>query len=207
MKFASYKAKEILLFWFGENIPYDEQSAIEERARQVWFAQSEKIDQEIRKRFEPDLEAVTEPMVEEIEDILEKLAMIILVDQFSRNIFREDSRAFVRDHLGLKLAKQMVAQNEDMKLKPFQRFFVYLPLEHSEDQKDQEVSVAKFKKLSGEVPKKVRGIYQSFLDYAIKHKVIIDKFGRYPHRNEALGRKSTKEELEFLKEPSSHFGR
>ena len=207
MKFTSERAREILLFWFGEDILYGKESAIGERAKQVWFAQSDEIDQEIRRRFEPDLEAVTEEMLEEIEDILEKLAMIILVDQFSRNIFREDSRAFLRDDLGLKLAKQMLGKNEDMKLKPFQRFFVYLPLEHSENQQDQEVSVAKFKTLCDEVPKEVREIYQSFLDYAIKHKVIIDRFGRYPHRNEALGRKSTKEELEFLKEPGSHFGK
>ncbi len=207
MKFTSHRAKEILLFWFGENISYDEEPAIEERAKQVWFAQSDEIDQEIRRRFEHDLNAVTEDMLEGIQDISEKLAMIILVDQFSRNVFREDSRAFTRDHLGLKLAKQMVGKNEDMKLKPFERFFVYLALEHSENQEDQKVSVAKFKKLCGEVPKKSRGIYQSFLDYAIKHKVIIDRFGRYPHRNEALGRKSTPEELEFLKEPGSHFGK
>ena len=131
--------------------------------------------------------------------------MIILVDQFSRNMFREDSRAFTRDRLGLKLAKQMVGKNEDMELKPFERFFVYLPLEHSENEEDQELSVAKFKKLCDDVPKKVRGIYQIFLDYAVKHKVIIDRFARFPHRNEILGRKSTKEELQFLKEPDSRF--
>ncbi len=205
MRFTTQKANEILLFWFGENISYDEEAAIGERANQVWFAQTEEVDQEIRKRFGPDLEAVTEDMLEEVEDISEELAMIILVDQFSRNMFREESRAFARDHLGLKLAKQMVDKNEDMKLKPFERVFVYLALEHSENQEDQKVSVAKFKKLCDEVPKKVRGTYQSFLDYAMKHKVIIDRFGRYPHRNEALGRKSTTEELEFLKQPGSHF--
>jgi len=207
MKFSSQKAREILLFWFGKNISYSEEPAIEKRAKQVWFAQSEEVDQEIRKRFEPDLEAVTEGMLEEIKDISEKLAMIVLVDQFSRNIFREDSKAFARDHLGLKLAKKMVGKNEDMKLRPFERFFVYLPLEHSEKQEDQEASVAKFKKLRDDAPEKVRGIYKSSLDYAIKHKVIIDRFGRFPHRNEALGRESTKEELEFLKEPDSSFGK
>ncbi len=205
MKFMARRAKEILLFWFGENMSYDEEAAIEERAKKVWFAQTKEVDQEIRERFEHDLEDVTEDMLKGIQDISEKLAMIILLDQFSRNMFRDDSRAFARDRLGLKLAKQMVDKNEDMKLKPSERVFVYLALEHSENQEDQKVSVVKFKKLCDEVPKKVRGIYQAFLDYAIKHKVIIDRFGRYPHRNEALGRKSTKEELEFLKEPGSHF--
>lgn len=205
MKSTARRTKEILLFWFGESISYDEEATIEERAKQVWFAQTDEVDREIRRRFEHDSRDMTEDMLEGIQDISEKLAMIILVDQFSRNMFREDSRAFARDHLGLKLAKQMVDKNEDMKLKPFERVFVYLALEHSENQEDQELSVAKFRELCDEVPKKVRGIYQTFLDYAMKHKVIIDRFGRYPHRNEALGRKSTTEELEFLKQPGSHF--
>lgn len=143
--------------------------------------------------------------MDEIRDTSEKLAMIILVDQFSRNMFRESPKAFPRDHLGLRLAKQMVSRNEDLKLKAVERGFVYLPLEHSEDREDQKLSVKKFKELHGQVPQKVKKIYQVFLDYAIKHKVIIDRFARFPHRNEILGRKSTTEELEFLKQPGSHF--
>ena len=205
MKFTSRKAKEILSFWFGEDISYDEEIVLKERVEHFWFTENETLDRQIRKRFKQDLEAVTDNIVNEIRDTSEKLAMMILLDQFSRNMFRESAQAFARDHLALRLAKEMVNRNEDTKLKPVERVFVYLPLEHSEDQEDQKLSVKKFKELHRQVAQEMRKVYQVFLDYAIKHKVIIDRFGRFPHRNEILGRKSTTEELEFLKQRDSHF--
>ncbi len=205
IKFTSRKAREILSFWFGEDISYDEKIVLKERVEHFWFTENEKLDGEIRKRFKQDLEAVTDNIVNEIRDTSEKLAMMILLDQFSRNMFRESAQAFARDHLALRLAKEMVDRNEDMKLKPVERVFVYLPLEHSEDQADQKLSVKKFKGLQRQVAQELRKVYQVFLDYAMKHKVIIDRFGRFSHRNEMLGRKSTTEELEFLKQPCSHF--
>ncbi len=205
IKFTSRKAKEILSFWFGEDISYDEEIVLKERVEHFWFTENEKLDGQIRKRFKEDLEAVTNNIVNEIRDTSEKLAMIILVDQLSRNMFRESARAFARDHMALRLAKEMVNRNEDTKPKPVERVFVYLPLEHSEDQEDQKLSVKKFKELHRQVAQEMRKVYQVFLDYAIKHKVIIDRFGRFPHRNEILGRKSTTEELEFLKQRDSHF--
>ncbi len=205
MKFSSDKVKEILSFWFGENISYDEEVALKERVEHFWFTENKKLDRRIRRIFKQDLEAVKETALDGLCDTHAKLAMIILVDQFSRNMFRQSSEAFARDHLALRLAKEMVSRNEDLKLKPVERSFVYLPLEHSEDQEDQGLSVKKFKELHKQVPQKVKKVYQVFLDYAIKHKVIIDRFARFPHRNETLGRKSTTEELEFLKQPGSHF--
>lgn len=205
IKFTSRKAKEILSFWFGEDISYDKKIVLKERVEHFWFTENETLDRQIRKRFKQDLEAVTDNIVNEIRDISEKLAIMVLMDQFSRNMFRESTQAFARDHLALRLAKEMVNRNEDTKLKPVERVFVYLPLEHSEDQEDQKLSVKKFKELHRQVAQELRKVYQVFLDYAIKHKVIIDRFGRFPHRNEILGRKSTTEELEFLKQPGSHF--
>jgi len=130
MKFTSRKAKEILSFWFGEDISYDEEIVLKERVEHFWFTENETLDRQIRKRFKQDLEAVTNNIVNEIRDTCEKLAMIILVDQFSRNMFRESPRAFSRDHMALRLAKEMVNRNEDTNLKPVERVFVYLQLEH-----------------------------------------------------------------------------
>ena len=205
MKFSSDKVKEILSFWFGEDISYDEKVVLKERVEHFWFTENKKLDRQIRKIFKQDLEAVRETALDGLRDTHTKLAMIILVDQFSRNMFRQSSEAFARDHLALRLAKEMVSGNEDSRLEPVERSFVYLPLEHSEDRKDQKLSVKKFKELHRQVPQKVKKVYQVFLDYAIKHKVIIDRFARFPHRNEILGRKSTTEELEFLEQPDSHF--
>ena len=205
MKFSSDKVKEILSFWFGEDISYDEKVVLKERVEHFWFTENKKLDRQIRKIFKQDLEAVRETALDGLRDTHTKLAMIILVDQFSRNMFRQSSEAFARDHLALRLAKEMVSGNEDSRLEPVERSFVYLPLEHSEDRKDQKLSVKKFKELHRQVPQEVKKVYQVFLDYAIKHKVIIDRFARFPHRNEILGRKSTTEELEFLEQPDSHF--
>lgn len=205
MRFTARKARDILLFWFEKDMSYGEEAVIRERVKRFWFTENEKLDREIRKRFKQDLEAVTKDTLNETRDIFRKLAMIILVDQFSRNMFREDPGAFAQDHLALKVTKEMIGRNEDMKLKPVERVFVYLPLEHSENREDQTLSVRKFKELYRQVPEKLKKVYQVFLDYAIKHEVIIDTFGTFPHRNEILGRTSTTQELEFLKQPDSHF--
>ena len=205
MKFSSDKVKEILSFWFGEDISYDEEVVLRERVEHFWFTENKKLDRQIRRMFRQDLEAVKETTLDGLRDTHAKLAMIILVDQFSRNIFRESPEAFARDHLALRLGKEMVSRNEDLKLKPVERSFVYLPLEHSEDGEDQKLSVKKFKELHRQVPQELKKLYQVFLDYAIKHKAIIDRFARFPHRNEILGRKSTSEELQFLRQPGSHF--
>ncbi len=205
MKFSSDKVKEILSFWFGEDISYDEEVVLRERVEHFWFTENKKLDRQIRRMFRQDLEAVKETTLDGLRDTHAKLAMIILVDQFSRNIFRESPEAFTRDLLALRLGKEMVNRNEDLKLKPVEQVFVYLPLEHSEDGEDQKLSVKKFKELHRQVPQELKKLYQVFLDYAIKHKAIIDRFARFPHRNEILGRKSTSEELQFLRQPGSHF--
>lgn len=124
-----------------------------------------------------------------------RLAEIIVLDQFSRNVFRDTPRAFAADSQALTLAQEAVRVKADADLNPVERSFLYMPYMHSESALIHELALELYKK---------NGI-QSNLDFEIKHKEIIDRFGRYPHRNEILGRISTEEELEFLQQPGSHF--
>lgn len=196
---------EVLSYWFGDDISYDQAPSIVDRIQNVWFAGRDDVDNEIRKRFADDIAGVTEETLSQLNSSRDKLAVIILLDQFPRNIFRESSEAFAKDHMALKLAKELIRSNEDVELEPIQRVFVYLALEHAENVEDQSLSVKKYEELLEEVDEGLKSIYESFLEYAIRHKVIIDRFGRFPHRNEILGRESTKEEIEFLKQPGSSF--
>lgn len=196
---------EVLSYWFGDDISYDQAPSIVDRIQNVWFAGSDDVDNEIRNRFADDIAGVTEETLSQLSSSRDKLAVIILLDQFPRNIFRESSEAFATDHMALRLAKELIRTNEDMELEPIQRVFVYLALEHAEDVEDQSLSVKKYEELLEEVDEGLKSIYEGFLKFAIRHKVIIDRFGRFPHRNELLGRESTKEEIEFLKQPGSSF--
>jgi uncharacterized protein (DUF924 family) len=123
------------------------------------------------------------------------LAEIIVLDQFSRNIFRDTPQAFSSDALALALAQEAISQGKDQELTPEQRSFLYMPYMHSESLKIHDIAVELYKK---------NGI-QNNLEFEIKHRDIIAKFGRYPHRNAILGRESTPEEIEFLKQPGSGF--
>jgi len=130
------------------------------------------------------------------------LARILLLDQFTRNIFRGTPRAFAGDAQALSLAASLVSAGRDKNLSPWQRCFAYLPFEHSESLLEQERSVALFAALRREVQ---TGAFDSACDYVLRHREIIARFGRFPHRNAILGRESTAEEIEFLKQPGSSF--
>ena len=123
------------------------------------------------------------------------LAEIIILDQFSRNLYRDDERAFACDELALDAAKEALVKGFDQALSETGRVFMYLPFEHSEAMEDQETSVKLYAKLTD----------RTYLEWAERHKAAIDRFGRYPHRNAVLGRESTVEELAFLKEDGSTF--
>jgi len=124
-----------------------------------------------------------------------RLAEIIVLDQFSRNIYRGTARAFAQDSLALALAQEAISQDLDKQLSPEQRSFLYMPFMHSESKLIHEFALKLFQRLGN----------QANLEYEIKHKIIIDRFGRYPHRNQILGRESTEEELSFLTQPDSSF--
>lgn len=176
--------QEILNFWFAsETQPH-------------WFAQSTDFDQTLEKRFKTVLHSAAQSELWHWRSSIEgRLAEIIVLDQFSRNIFRDTPFAFAQDPLALALAQEAVNQGLDQQLTPEQRAFLYLPFMHSESPQIHQYALKLFEDLGNPLN----------LDFEKKHKVIIDRFGRYPHRNAILGRASTAEELEFLTQPNSSF--
>ena len=173
------------------------------KSRPEWFRKDAAFDLLIRERFGDRIEqALAGGFLEWDGEPRGALARIILLDQFTRNMFRGTARAFAGDAQALKLATELVASGRDKNLDPWQRWFAYLPFEHSESLIEQERSVALYTALARETQAPA---FDSALDYAGKHRVIIARFGRFPHRNAILGRLSTAEESEFLKQPGSSF--
>jgi uncharacterized protein (DUF924 family) len=185
----------VLAFWFGRE---GEEGYGE--FREAWFSRDSDFDREIRDRFE---DAYEETVAGELEAWKEEarscLALILVLDQFPRNMFRGDARMYAADESALAAARYAVERAYDRELSPFQRMFMYLPFEHSEDLEAQRFSVELFRMLAEETAS------EDILVYAVQHLRIIERFGRFPHRNEILGRRSTSEEAEFLKEPGSSF--
>jgi uncharacterized protein (DUF924 family) len=193
----------ILEYWFGslqtgEVYP-------KEKSKQ-WFGGGDDIDKEIRNRFEAQVIAATKNELDNWKETPRgRLALIILVDQFTRNIYRGTPEAFAYDHIAQELTLEGLSQEHDLALLPIERVFFYLPLEHSENIEIQEMSVLKFHAILPNVPPEQVVHFISFEDYAWRHYEIIAKFGRFPHRNEILNRESTPEEIEFLKDPNASF--
>lgn len=189
------KAQEILDFWFGDTTGF----------RQEWFRKDPTYDAKIRAQFGEDLERAIQGEYDDWAETPQgRLALIILLDQFSRNLFRGSPKSWSQDPKSLDLTLKGIDAGHDKKLTLNQRFFFYLPLQHAEDPDMQDLSIAQYKGLSEEYPDP-DSIAHNGLDYAHRHQVIIERFGRYPHRNEIMGRESTPEEVEFLKGPNSSF--
>ncbi|MEO0934842.1 MAG: DUF924 family protein [Cyanobacteria bacterium J06641_2] len=191
----SQKANEILDFWFGSRDEPDYG-----KPKKVWFAKEPEFDEEIRRRFLTDYEKAAAGNLDEWKDSPDNcLALILLLDQFPRNIFRENPQAFATDWEALSTAHQAIAQGFDRKLLNVQRWFVYLPFVHSENIEHQRQAVKLFQKLSADRDS------ASAIENAIRHRSVIERFGRFPHRNLILGRPSNPEEKEFLKQPGARF--
>ena len=187
-------AVRTLEFWFGAP-----GSAEFGRPRDFWFSKSAATDALIRDRFGDAVEKALRAELHWADcGARGTLALILLLDQFTRNIFRDGARAFAGDAAALALAKRLVADRRDRQLTPLERWFVYLPFEHSERIEDQNESLRLFGELAQQ------GLAEPLL-WARKHHDVVARFGRYPHRNEALGRISTAEEIEFLRQPGSRF--
>jgi uncharacterized protein (DUF924 family) len=187
----------ILSFWFGDS---PEESSYEQR-RKLWFRKRPELDAEIRQRFADVYEQAAVGELDPWQQAPSScLALILLLDQFPRNMFRDTPQAFATDAKALEVAQQAVAQGFDQQLTPIQRIFVYLPFEHSENLAHQQRSVELMRQLSTEAPE-----LDDVFDYAVRHQEVIERFGRFPHRNSILGRQSTPEEVEFLKQPGSSF--
>lgn len=179
------KPTDILHFWFDELKPQD------------WFKKDAHLDETIRLRFLATWEKAAACELSEWRNSPEgRLAEILILDQFSRNLFRDDGRAFAADPLALALSQEAIHSGDDQKLSPQQRVFLYMPFMHSESKSIHEKAVSLFESLKG---------FETNLAFELKHKKIIDQFGRFPHRNKILGRASTPEEIEFLKQPGSSF--
>ncbi len=175
---------EIIDFWFNEL-----------EAKQ-WWQKDDALDCLIKNRFgEQHDQAIASELSHWRETAFGSLAEIIILDQFSRNIYRNKPESFAYDSMALALAQCAIVKGFDIKLTVEQRVFLYMPFMHSESKLIHQQAVSLFSDV---------GI-QSNIDFEYKHKAIIDKFGRYPHRNDVLGRESTTAELEFLKQPGSSF--
>jgi uncharacterized protein (DUF924 family) len=168
--------EEVIHYWFAELPP------------EAWFRKDAHVDDAIRDRFGALHGEIAMVRPQQLATPLECLAAVIVLDQFSRNMFRGSLRSFATDPLALAIAEHAIAAGFDEQLDPRQRWFLYMPFQHSEDPAAQARSIQLFTQLGDE----------ENLGYARRHKEIIDRFGRFPHRNAVLGRASTPEELEFV---------
>ncbi len=188
--------QDVLDFWFGAP-----RSAEFGSSRTPWFRKDPQFDALIAQRFGATVNAALAGGLRDWEATAASgLARIVVLDQFTRNMFRDTPKAFAGDALALAAAQAMVARSDDGALLPVQRAFVYLPFEHAEDLAAQQRCVDLFSALAAQHPET-----QSMLDYALRHRDVIRRFGRFPHRNAILGRASTAEELKFLERPGSGF--
>jgi uncharacterized protein (DUF924 family) len=179
----AFEYETVLHFWFEEIEPLQ------------WWKKDENFDAEIKDRFSQlHCAAIANELDSWRESSEGRLAEIIVIDQFSRNVFRDTPESFAFDGQALSLAQEAVRLKVPESLQDIQRQFLLMPYMHSESKRVHETAVFLFEKFA-----------PANLDFELKHKVIIDRFGRYPHRNSILGRESTQEEIDFLKEPNSSF--
>lgn len=174
---------EVLGFWFSELDEAD------------WWSKSEAVDLKIRARFFGLYERLVAAEGGEVTTPHAALASVLVLDQFPRNMFRDSPRAYAADPIARRLARGAVSRGFDASLRPEERLFLYLPFEHSEDRADQALSVDLISRLGRE----------DWTRYALAHQAVVDRFGRFPHRNAVLGRESTAAEIAARKEPMSSF--
>jgi len=181
-RMSDLTATAILRFWF------------EEHAKD-WFVKNPDVDAQVRTRFlAPHESAATGRCAHWADEPRSCLALVILLDQFPRNMFRGEARAFATDPQARAAAREILGRGWDRQMTQSERLFAYLPFEHSESQADQILSCELMKDFDADQ-----------LRYAIRHREIIERFGRFPHRNGILGRESTAAEIEFLAQPGSGF--
>jgi uncharacterized protein (DUF924 family) len=190
------QAQDVLDFWF---LPPDNPGYGQSRAQ--WFRKDDGFDAQIRERFDALIDAAIDGGLRAWEATPHgALARLIVLDQFTRNVYRGTPRAFAGDAQALALAVALTDAGQDRLLPPMLRAFAYLPFEHAEDLAMQARAVELFQRLSQAQPG-----FDGMLDYAERHQEVIARFGRFPHRNAILGRASTPQEVEFLRQPGSSF--
>ena len=196
-------AEEVLDFWFGQ---LDEEGRARPEVSQRWFQKSDAFDEEIRRRFEGLYEEIAAGEHREwLQSPRGRLAYVIVLDQFSRNMFRDTPKMYALDDTALEVALEGIEADEEQQLAFAERPFLYMPLMHSESLEMQERCVELFEQFRDELQGEKRERIEYNLTYAVDHLKIVERFGRFPHRNQILGRPSSEEEIEFLKQPGSSF--
>jgi len=195
---ASPLAQDVLDFWFGDGLQLDWPS---DDRQALWFGGGAEQDESIRRRFGALVDSAFAGGLADWERTPPtRLALLIVLDQFSRNVYRSQARAFAGDARAQKLVLAALAEGEDKALARVGRVFLYMPLMHAEDLALQERCVACFTGLHANSPHSLRQTLAGNLHFAIEHRDTIQRFGRFPHRNAALGRASSAEEEAFLKD-------
>ena len=191
-------SEEILAFWFGAG-PMDEPPGPDRMG--LWFQGGEEADREIRERFAEDVERARRGELNEwAETARGRLALIVLLDQFSRNLYRGSGEAFAKDAAALKLTLEGLESGQDKQLSCVEQLFFVLPLEHSEDLAMQDRMLAYMDALAKNAPEALKPMAEGARDFAQQHRSVIKRFGRFPTRNQALGRASRPEEEAHVRE-------
>lgn len=203
------EARQIREFWFGTGRLG---AATVAQRFEMWFGsgpahRQAALDEDIRKRFGALLERAARGELDSWADgPRRRLSLILLLDQFPRNIYRGSTRAFEHDAMALALALSGMQSGADAALDPIERMFFYMPLQHAESLDVQDESVAAFRRLVSEAPEGLQQTFEASLDSAMKHRELVRRFGRFPHRNAVLGRASTPDELAYLASGAERFG-
>ena len=200
---GSADARAVIDWWIGVP-PYDADWL---QARQaLWFGAAAQADAHIREHFGPSIAAAADGQLDGWgARPVDWLALLVLLDQFPRNLYRNDARAFANDAKARAAAEAGITQGFDQQLPATVRLFCYLPLEHAEDPAAQRQSVALFERLESDAPAALQPLFATLTDYAHRHAEPIARFGRFPHRNAVLGRTSTPQELEWLERHPQGF--
>lgn len=211
--YAAYmdEPRKVREFWFGK-LPLSPEE-LNKRMR-LWFGyditpeQQQRWDQMIRAQFEPLVkQAIEGELALWADSPRRRMSLILLLDQFPRNIYRGLSRQYAGDEQALSLALSGINSGADAALDPVERMFFYMPLQHAEALDVQDESIAAYRRLSMEAPDALKPTFESALDYAKRHRAVIAQFGRFPHRNRILGRPSTPDEIAYIKAGGEDFSR
>lgn len=195
--------EDVINTWFKDN----DTGTLDIPQSKRWFLGGKKLDEALTKQYTATLLAASEGRLSHWLDTAHgTLALIVVTDQFSRNINRGTAAAFSLDSTALEACKHALVKNYDSQLTITQRVFCYIPLEHDETLESQTESIALYRKLDDNAPPELKKFTQSTLQYALDHKAIIEQFGRYPHRNAVLGRTSTQAEIDWLDRENKRFG-
>jgi uncharacterized protein (DUF924 family) len=198
------KPKEIIEFWFADALTSPQR--VDARVK-LWFSHNEEFDREIQRRFGSLPELAARGGLDAWRgEASSALALVLVLDQFPRNLHRRSARAFEFDPLALEVALGSISRGFDEAPHPLQASFFYLPLEHAEEIDPQERAVELFERLIPRAPAELRAMFENFASYARRHRDVIRRFGRFPHRNATLNRPSTPGEIAYLESVGDKFG-